>query len=191
MFDGREQLEEALHTLGALLEHRGISHELVAVGGASLLLQGLVDRPTIDLDVVASVGPTGLEVLEALPQTTQRAVADVARELGLPSDWLNVGPGALLRLGLPEGFDTRLHRWQYGTLCLLLADRYDQIHFKLYAAVDQGPDSKHAQDLLLLAPSSAELAVAATWCGTHDPSEAFADQLRQALAFLRWRLGHA
>lgn len=156
MFDGREQLEEALHTLGALLEHRGISHELVAVGGASLLLQGLVDRPTIDLDVVASVGPTGLEVLEALPQTTQRAVADVARELGLPSDWLNVGPGALLRLGLPEGFD-----------------------------------SKHAQDLLLLAPSSAELAVAATWCGTHDPSEAFADQLRQALAFLRWRLGHA
>lgn len=36
MFDGREQLEEALHTLGALLEHRGISHELVAVGGASL-----------------------------------------------------------------------------------------------------------------------------------------------------------
>lgn len=164
MFDGREQLEEALR---------------------------LVERPTVDLDVVASVDAAGLEPLERLPPTIQQAVTEVATELGLPFEWLNVGPRELLRLGLPEGFEARLHTRRYGTLRLLLADRYDQIHLKLYAAVDQGPDSKHAQDLLLLNPDPEELTAAARWCQTHDPSDAFADQLRQALAFLRTRLGHA
>lgn len=191
MFDGREQLEEALRTLGALLEHRGVAAELITVGGASLLLQDLVERPTVDLDVVASIDAAGLEPLQRLPPPIQQAVTEVATELSLPFDWLNVGPRELVRLGLPDGFETRLHARRYGTLRLLLADRYDQIHLKLYAAVDQGPDSKHAQDLLLLNPDPEELTAAARWCQTHDPSDAFADQLRQAMAFLRTRLGHA
>jgi hypothetical protein len=83
-----------------------------------------------------------------------------------------------------------LHAREYGSLRLLLADRYDQVHFKLYATVDQGPESKHAQDLLLLNPDPELLMAAAQWCQTHDPSDAFADQLAQALAFLRRRLEH-
>jgi hypothetical protein len=37
------------------LQERGFSCELVAAGGSALLLLGLLERPTRDLDVVALV----------------------------------------------------------------------------------------------------------------------------------------
>ena len=45
-------LGTALDALGELLEERALSYNLVVIGGGSLLLQGLLRRPTIDLDVV-------------------------------------------------------------------------------------------------------------------------------------------
>ena len=47
----RLRLERALETLGAVLEQRGLRFELVAIGGSSLLLLGLISRPTGDLDL--------------------------------------------------------------------------------------------------------------------------------------------
>jgi hypothetical protein len=62
----------------------------------------------------------------------------VARDFSLPAEWLNSGPTGLLEFGLPDGFADRLQRRDYGEgLVVYLASRYDQIHFKLYAAVDQ------------------------------------------------------
>jgi hypothetical protein len=55
------------------------------------------------------------------------------------------------------------------------------IHFKLYAAVDQGP-GKHSEDLEALAPTHEELLRAARWARTHDPSPEFEQELRRALA---------
>ena len=63
-----------------------------------------------------------------------------------------------------------------GTLGALLAERGLS-----YAAVDQGPDSKHFEDLVNLGPSNDELLVAARWARSHDPSEGFRDQLLHAL----------
>jgi hypothetical protein len=122
----RVQLETALHRLGALLALRNIEFELAVLGGGALLLLGLIERPTRDLDAVALVD------------------------------------GAVLRKALQ------------------IASRFDQVHFKLYAAVDQGPDSKHADDLRRLRPTVEELEAAAAWCRQHDPSGAFAEQLAQA-----------
>lgn len=56
--------------------------------------------------------------------------------------------------------------------------RIDQIHFKLYAAVDCGPGpSRHLQDLLTLQPTAEELLAAAHWAMTHDVSPAFRELL--------------
>ncbi len=68
-----------------------------------------------------------------------------------------------------------------GGLTLHVASRFDQVHFKLYATVDQGPRSKHFNDLEQLAPSPEELDAAARWCREHDPSPGFEHQLGQAL----------
>jgi hypothetical protein len=59
----------------------------------------------------------------------------------------------------------------------------DQIHFKLYALVDQGA-GKHEQDLRALTPTTEELIQAAQWTRTHDPSEGFREMLERALRYL-------
>ncbi len=181
---GRVELEEALDTLGAVLEGRGLSHGLLVAGGSSLLLLGLIDRPTADLDVIGLAADGTYVKADHLPPTLAEAVRDVAAVLELAPTWLNNGPAALMDLGLPAGYADRVERRRYGTLDVHIPAREDLVCFKLYAAVDQGPRSKHFQDLLDMAPTPAELSAAASWCRSHDPSSGFDADLRAALAQL-------
>jgi hypothetical protein len=96
---------------------------------------------------------------------------------------MNAAPSSLLDHGLPNGFMARAERRQYGGLVLHLASRVDQVAFKLYAAIDQGPDSKHVADLRLLSPTPSELRDAARWTRRHDPSDGFRDILLQVLEY--------
>jgi len=177
-------LEQALQTLGEILAARGEHHDLAVVGGGALLILGLIDRPTRDLDVVARVDAGGWSRAEPFPPGLLDAVRDVATALDLSEDWLNPGPTDLLALGLPAGFSNRVVVRRYGALTVRFAAREDQIAFKLYAAVDQGPDSKHFADLQKLSPTPDELLAAARWTRTHDPSEGFRSMLHQALRAL-------
>ena len=174
-------LVDALETLGDLLSDQGDEIEIVAIGGGSLLLLGLIERPTKDLDIVAIVQDGRFVSASPLPDFLVSAIRDVAEASGLSEDWINGGPTSLLDFGLPDGFAERTTTRRFGALLVHLAGRKDQICFKLYASVDQGPRSKHAVDLSKLQPSSRELAEAAEWCRTHDPSDGFAEQLTLAL----------
>ncbi len=177
-------LEESLAVLGEALAERGVTFEIVAVGGGSLLLLGLISRPTADLDVVALI-EAGCYVKPAiLPADLADAVRATARVMGIREDWINAGPAALLDLGLPAEFANRTVERRYGGLVVHLAGRRDQVFLKLYAAVDQGPSSKHFQDLVALSPSREELLDAARWAITHDPSPGFRSELLKALAGL-------
>jgi hypothetical protein len=170
-----------LATLGELLEQRGLRYDLLAVGGGALLLLGLLTRPTKDIDIVGVIESGNVVVSRTLPEPLQRAIGDTAIVLGLRPDWLNTGPASLTELGLPDGALARAVIRDWRGLRLRLSSRLDQIHFKLYAAVDQGPESRHFADLRLLAPTSTELIAAARWARTHDPSEAFRGELIAAL----------
>lgn len=177
----RELLERALRTLGETLEARGLAYELVVIGGSSLLLLGLIRRPTRDLDAVALVQDGKYVSAEPLPAPLVETVADVGRTLALDEDWLNARPTDLLRFGLPEGFEDRVETRRYGGLTLHIAGRFDQICFKLYAAVDQGMESRHAADLRTLQPTREELLAGARWSQTHDPSEGYRQELVKVL----------
>ncbi len=59
-------------------------------------------------------------------------------------------------------------------------ERLDQIHFKVYAAVDSGP-GRHIDDLRTLNPTEEEIELAAKWAMTHDPSEEFCETLKDML----------
>jgi hypothetical protein len=168
---GRTQLETALRALGELLDARGLHYEVVLIGGGNLILRGLVTRPTTkDLDLLGEWTADGIKPMRPMPEALSVGVLDVARAYGLASDWVNLGPASLLDLGLPDGFVERLERHDYGGLVTWLAGRFDMVCFKLYAAVDQGPRSRHLQDLGELAPDREELLAAARWTVTHDPS---------------------
>lgn len=171
---GRTQLDTALRALGELLAARGLHYEVVLVGGGNLILRGLVTRPTTrDLDLLGAWTANGVEPMRPMPESLRTAVLDVARAYGLADDWVNLGPASLLDLGLPAGFLSRLERRDYGGFVAWLAGRFDMICFKLYAAVDQGPRSRHLQDLDELRPQRDELMTAARWSITHDPSPGY------------------
>lgn len=157
-------LEQALELLGELLDERKAPYEIAVIGGGGLVLLDLIDRATRDIDVVALVEGGTYQISEPLPPVLKETAREVALVLDLAEDWLNGAPTDLLRLGLPEGFRLRAVVRQYRALTVQLASRYDQIHFKLYAAVDQGPKSKHFADLKRLRPNTEELIAAARWC---------------------------
>lgn len=162
---------------------------MLAVGGSGLLLLGLlllglIDRPTGDLDVIALLQSGNFHKLEALPERLQSAADEVGRALGLGEKWINIGPADLMDFGLPEGWEERLATQQYGALCLHLPSREDQICFKLYAAADRGPDDKHYLDLKTLEPTRDELVFAARRTATHDISASFRQLQKECLASL-------
>ena len=180
----RKQIFKALQALGDLLAFRGLSAEIAIIGGSALLLSGLSTRVTRDVDVVAMVAEERLLDPHGLPAAVLEAAREVAVDLNLDPDWINAGPSDLLRFGLPNGFLERAEGFAFGSLKVHVADRFDQIHFKLYAAADQGPKSKHTSDLELLDPSRQELQMAAKWAQTHDPSPGFAESVQAVISYL-------
>jgi hypothetical protein len=184
-----ENLEMALKLLGARLDlAQAPATGLVVCGGSALIALGLVKRTTRDVDVLALMNSSGdLISPDPLPSYLLDTAKEVARDLGLPENWLNNGPssdaGGIFQLGLPEGIASRLHARAYGDrLTVHFIGRLDQIHLKLYAAVDSG-EGTHLDDLLSLKPDDVELETAARWAMTHDVSPGFRmiliDMLRQ------------
>ncbi len=174
-----ERLSQALSLLGEYLEEESETpHHLVVCGGSALIACALVARTTADVDIVAMMNEDSeLVSPDPLPEVIQQGAVFVQKSLNLPDDWLNNGPsrnpGGLFQTGLPKGMSTRLTKQDFGKkLSVYFLSRYDQIHLKLYAAVDLGP-GRHVDDLLKLDPSEDELGAAVQWALTHDISDGF------------------
>jgi len=168
-------IERALTALGEQLSAESVELRIVVVGGAALNLLGIVRRTTRDEDVIAlaTSGPSGMQLQnpDPLPEALTRGIRIVARDLQIPPDWMNSAVAGQWQTGLPAAMEQRLTWRQFGALWVGLAGRADLVALKVYAAADQpGPDSRHMQDLFALAPSEAELAGAATWIETQDPT---------------------
>jgi hypothetical protein len=167
-------LEEQLRTLGK-------QQEIVVIGGSALTALGLVRRATRDVDLVAIAESGELRPANPLPEALREARDRVARDFDLDANWLNGGPTDLLKWGLPEGFMNRIVTRQYGdALTVHFASRFDQIHFKLFAMVDQA-GGRHETDLRAMQPSKPELIAAARWSMTQDPSPGYRMVLKEAL----------
>ena len=162
---------------------------LVVCGGAALIAMNLRRRTTKDMDVVALLNAAHEPVSpDPLPDFLLKAADQVARDLGLFEGWLNNGPsrgeGGLFQMGMPEGFAGRLTERRYGPrLTVYFIARFDQIHFRLYAAADQR-DGTHLNDLEALRSMAAELEAAARWAMTHDVSDGFKMVLKELLTQL-------
>jgi hypothetical protein len=173
-----------LHFLnGRLSLAHAPTYRLVVCGGTALVATELVMRVTRDVDIVALVDEEGCLIDPApLPELLLEAAGEVAIDLGLPDNWLNNGPssgeGGLFQMGLPIGFAEGVTWRGFGdNLALGFIGRFDQVHFKLYAAVDQ-MGSYHATDLHALNPTDEELLSAAAWTRTYDISEGYLQGLK-------------
>ena len=185
-FHSKEEIDQVLSALGEQLAAMKMPPlDLLVCGGSALHALGLVKRPTKDVDVVAVLSGTPakgtvMQTAEPLPPHLVEAATKVGRDLHLKDGWLNPGPTAALDLGLPKGVLQRAQTRNYGaSLSVRFISRYDQVHFKLYAAVDQA--GKHYQDLLELSPTADELEQAARWSMTHDVSEGYKGEVKRIL----------
>lgn len=176
-----ETIDLLLGALADQLQALGSQFEIVVIGGSALTALGLVKRATRDVDLLAIAVAGELHCAEPLPQALVAARAAVAADFGLDENWLNAGPADLLTWGLPEAFMSRVVSRSYGrTLVVHFAGRLDQIHFKLFAMVDQG-GGRHEADLRALSPTRGELVAAARWSITQDPSPGYRSVLQDAL----------
>jgi len=169
------------HQIGV---HAGMPLGLVVCGGTALFALGLVMRTTKDVDVLGAVleTPGGLIIQKIIkfPEWLTDAASKIRRDFDLPENWLNLGPATQVESGLPEGFGKRLVKRVYGEyLSIYFISRIDQIHFKLYAAVDRG--DYHVQDLFALRPIEDEIETAAKWVITQDVSDVFKTLLKDFL----------
>jgi hypothetical protein len=176
-----ETLDTILGALDEQLGDLGKQQEIVVIGGSALTALGLVRRATRDVDLVAIAEDGELRPANPLPEALREARDRVARDFDLEPNWLNAGPTDLLKWGLPEGFMNRIVTRRYGdALTVHFASRYDQVHFKLFAMVDQA-GGRHEADLRALRPARQEIIAAARWSMTQDPSPGYKMVLRQAL----------
>jgi len=193
MFQNQKDVELVLSALGEQLETLlDKPVELLVCGGSALNILGLVQRTTEDVDILAYVrrdekGKVSIIRADPLTPELTEAAKKVARDFNLPERWLNPGPASAVDLGLPDGIMERVITRRFGqNLTIHFLGRYDQIHFKLYAAVDQGA-GKHLDDLLALKPTSDEIEQAARWSMTHDISEGFKQSLKGLLGYLGFK----
>ncbi|MEK7339500.1 MAG: hypothetical protein AABZ92_02160 [Verrucomicrobiota bacterium] len=124
------------------------------------MLLGQIHRATKD-HFVALVEDNHFISANLLPFNLLQAAQEIGKALQLGKERLNPGPSSLFDFKdcLPD-LKTRMQTCHYGGLTIHLSGRLDQICFKLYAAVDQGPYSKHFADLILLQPTRDELIIA-------------------------------
>jgi hypothetical protein len=181
-------LDEPLKATGHMLQRSGDTAAVVVVGGTALNLLGVVARATADVDVIAVAtvqaagNPTDVANPIPLPPHLVEVVEKVARDFGLPNDWMNAVVGSQWETGLPPQFETRVAWSEYGGLWVGLPGRIDLVFFKLYAAADDiGPSSRHFKDLVALHPTFDELREAAQWIQTQDPSPAMAELVAKVI----------
>ncbi len=175
-FKNKEANESALSALAEQLAEAGVKKlEMVVCGGAALTILGYVKRTTLDVDIMAFVNRrNALEKNSAYNRQLFKAAERVQKDFNLSADWLNTKPSDIIDLGIPEGLMDRVKTRRYGkNLVVHFLDRYDQIHFKLYAAADNSRASVHYRDLLELKPEEKEIFKASKWCLTHDVSKEF------------------
>lgn len=178
----REALTEILSALAEQIGENRAHVHLVIIGGSALLADGLNDRPTQDVDVVAFWQRGRFVSADPFPVELTAAAKRVASDFGLKTNWLNPGPTSLLEIaGLPEGFADRMTAVSYGP-CLTVshASRYDQIHLKLYAFADR-EEPRDESDLRGLDPTADELHAAAAWVRRHNAPGPFDERLTDVL----------
>ena len=132
------------------LAHRGLRFDAVIIGGAALVLLGVVQRATDDCDVL---DPT-------IPEAVLEAARLFASEQGIAADWLNSKAHDFVGITgcLPEGWRGRLRvAFEGRSLHLQTLGRLDLLCTKLVALIDRGTDFA---DCVALSPTFSELQAA-------------------------------
>jgi hypothetical protein len=163
------------------LTRRDLRFQTVIIGGAALIVLGIVKRTTKDVDCL----------FPEIPDDIKQASRDFAREnidFDLIDNWLNNGPASLVE-DLPEGWQERLAPLYTGrALVLQTLGRGDLLRTKLFALCDRLEDWA---DCIALAPAAEELDGCLSWVAERDGNPYWPEHVRNTFVDLAERLGYA
>lgn len=169
--------QELLRRLDEELRRIGEKRELVICGGAALIVSGVIERQTRDIDVLT---PEIDRVLEEIAEA-------LAHEFGLAPNWLNNGPASLAK-DLSEGWKNRTTKLFVGkNLEIEVLGRLDLLATKLYAFCDREDD---LDDVLRLKPTNEELVKILPWVLERDGSDLWPKRVATCFQRVRKMLGH-
>ena len=169
--------KETIPAFDRFLESRKISFTAIAVGGAALSILGIISRGTGDLDLLET----------SIPTDVQLAAKEFAIANDISETWLNNGPASLAR-DLPLGWRNRIQQLYFGkSLKLWTLSRMDLIRSKFWAMCDRLRD---VDDLIALAPSLEEIALAVDWVKPLDANPNWPAYADKTADILKARLGY-
>jgi hypothetical protein len=161
-----------LNALGTVLEEQRLGpYDIVICGAMALLLQGMVDRPTRDIDGLGLVVDEGgsLELKKPLlDKEFYKAVERVGSLFHEGRLWFSTAATTLHDdTRLPKGLVERAQVRHYGSrLTIRLCSRQDMVCLKMWAALRRGePDTS---DLIEMRISEEEAGKGALWCLEQD-----------------------
>ncbi len=167
-----DKADRMLAALGTVLEQEKIGPvDILVCGAMALTMQGLIDRPTRDIDGLAKVVHRGEALTIRKPIMSKKftdAVERVGVTYGEGKFWFSTAATILHDdTRLPKGLVERAQVRDYGSnLTVRLCSRADMITLKMWAAIKRGePD---IGDLVHMKPTRKEAENASEWCLTQD-----------------------
>jgi hypothetical protein len=164
--------EDMLSALGTVLEEQEIDPvDIVVCGAMALLLQGIIDRPTRDIDGLGLVVEENGSLVLKKPLMSNEFNAAVERVGSLFHEgklWFSTAAITLYDdTELPADLVDRAQVKRYGTrLTIRLCSRQHLVCLKMWAAIVRGePD---IGDLVDMKVSKEEAETAAVWCLEQD-----------------------
>ena len=169
-------INKAIPEFDEFLASRGLFFEGTIIGGAALLVLGITERFTKDVDCLTP------QIPEEIKKASEE-FSEMKEELKIEKNWFNNGPSSLVNQ-LPQGWDKRLELIYDGkSLKLTTLGRPDLLKTKLFAFCDRTePD---LSDLQKLKPSIEELSESISWVKDCDGNEMWADHVEKMFLLLK------
>ena len=165
-------MKEEIEKFDRFLNKKGLKFESIIIGGAALLVMGLINRATRDVDCLDPEIDKRIKV----------ASIEFARMEGIDENWLNNGPLDLKR-DLPTGWKNRVVEiYQGKSIKLYSLGRMDLLRTKLYAYCDRQQDLK---DCISLTPTDNELEEIKLWLIERDANPVWPEHVENSLEVLR------
>lgn len=173
---------EVLKSFDHFLKNKNLEFSATIIGGAALIILGVINRATKDIDCLDP----------QIPETICRASVEFAKKYrgeGAPlkTNWFNNGPQSLKK-ELPQGWQKQTIPLYAGTnLHLETLGRLDLLRSKLFAYCDRQQD---LQDCIALKPKLGELKRCYLWLTKRDFNPLWPQHVLTSLIYLSRELGY-
>lgn len=173
-------VESIVKSFDEFLAKNSLKFESIVIGGAALIIMGVIQRETVDIDCLDPKIPE--EILNAAQEFRKSNP-----NLSLSESWINNGPDSLVK-DLPKGWRHRIVPLYNGNaITFYTLGRLDLLMTKLFAFCDRDID---LNDCLRLKPTVHELEQCFSWVVNQDANPHWSKNVENHFRFLKKELGY-